>query len=119
MKRLLILEDHAAFRQALAHLLEWCVGFRESVEAGSLAEARKLLRNVKFDAAIVDLDLPDGDGMEIVREIRYRNPGVALLTFSHGNPAHHAAATSMGKDQSLSKETPIADILAAARRLAE
>jgi DNA-binding NarL/FixJ family response regulator len=71
MKRLLLVEDHALFREGLALLLEWRTGL-SIVQAGSLAEAERILTDTKDKpaCAIVDLDLPDGDGIELFEQLR-------------------------------------------------
>ena len=70
MKRLLLVEDQALLREGLALLLEWGTGLR-SVQAGSLAEARRILSDANDEPAcvIVDLDLPDGDGIELLEQL--------------------------------------------------
>ena len=71
MRRLLLVEDHALFREGLALLLEWSTGL-DSVQAGSLAEARRILRDARDKPVciVVDLDLPDGDGIELLEQLR-------------------------------------------------
>jgi DNA-binding NarL/FixJ family response regulator len=61
MSWVLIVEDHALFREGLALLLKWRTGL-DNVQSGSIAEARRILGDVKEEpvCAVVDLDLPDG-----------------------------------------------------------
>ena len=61
MIRVLLLEDHASFRQALASIIEREPDVTVVAQAGSLAEARALLP-LEVDVAVVDLGLPDGEG---------------------------------------------------------
>ena len=68
MIRVLLVDDHTAFRQPLAREPDISV----VGQAGTLAAARRLLEGI--DVAIVDLDLPDGNGLELVREVRAPNP---------------------------------------------
>jgi DNA-binding response OmpR family regulator len=51
-----------------------------AVQAGSLAQARGSLSGV--DVAILDRGLPDGDGIEIIGELREASPGAAVLVMS-------------------------------------
>ena len=80
-KRILLVEDDARFREAFTSALKLAlapeqldVGF---VEAGSLAEARARLREGGLDAALIDVTLPDGNGLDLVREI---NDGIVIPT---------------------------------------
>ena len=59
VKRVLLIEEHALFRQGLARPLSWELGL-ESIDAGSLAEGHRVLGAAKgmADLAIIELDLP-------------------------------------------------------------
>ena len=67
-----LVEDHAAFRQALAFLFDRDPAFRVAGQAGTLAEARTLLDTLGAGTvvAVVDLGLPDGSGAEFVGDLR-------------------------------------------------
>src|ERR671933_515369 len=103
MIRVLLVEDHASLRQSLGFLLALQPDITVIGQAGSLAEARRMLEGV--DVAIVDLGLPDGSGVELVRELRAANPhGAALiLTASLDRreqaPAGHAGAGGVAGKQ--------------------
>jgi DNA-binding NarL/FixJ family response regulator len=78
MNWVLIVEDHALFREGLALLLKWRTGL-DNVQSGSIAEARRILCDAKEEpvCAVVDLDLPDGiDLLERLRGL----PVVALVS---------------------------------------
>jgi DNA-binding NarL/FixJ family response regulator len=78
--RILLVEDHASFRQGVAAVLEREPDFSIVGQAGSLAEARQILQGV--DVAIVDLGLPDGYGGELIKELRTLNPQAQALVLS-------------------------------------
>jgi DNA-binding response OmpR family regulator len=65
---ILVVEDHRATRTFLADNLS--ADGHEVLEADSLADARRLMRTAYPDAAVVDLGLPDGDALELLREVR-------------------------------------------------
>ena len=78
MSWVLIVEDHALFREGLALLLKWRTGL-DNVQSGSIDEARRILGDAKEKpvCAVVDLDLPDGvDLLERLRGL----PVVALVS---------------------------------------
>jgi two-component system nitrate/nitrite response regulator NarL len=117
--RILLVEDHASFRQALAFMFEGEEEFVVGGEAGSLAEARALLRKVPdgVDVAVVDLALPDGDGYGLIEELSSR-PGVVTLVLSASlEPARFARAVEAGASGVLHKSAAIGDIVDAVRRL--
>jgi DNA-binding response OmpR family regulator len=66
--RVLIVEDHDDSREMLEHLLDR-QGYAVSA-AGTCARARELAAGAPFDMLICDIDLPDGDGVELMRELR-------------------------------------------------
>ena len=61
--RILLVDDHASFRQGVAAALEGEPGFSIVGQAGSLAEARGMLRET--DVGVFDLGLPDGHGGDL------------------------------------------------------
>jgi DNA-binding NarL/FixJ family response regulator len=102
----MLVEDHAAFRQALAFLLTNEPGLEVVAQAGSLAQAREaLLLDGRLDVALLDLALPDGDGTDLIGELRRRNPGVVLSATM--GPGDLDEAVEAGADTVLDKvESP-------------
>src|SRR3712207_641924 len=82
MKRVLIVDDHDLFREVLATVLEQDTHLKLNVQAESLAEARQLLRGLggNIDLAIVDADLPNGEGAQMIRELSEVDVPVLALT---------------------------------------
>jgi DNA-binding NarL/FixJ family response regulator len=119
VKRVLLIEDHALFRESLALLLEWRLGL-ESIEAGTLAEGRRVLSSAKgmTDFAIIDLDLPDGDGSELIERLHQTEPDVPILAFTADlSLVRRARALEAGADEVLAKMTPVEQIIGAAEQL--
>jgi two-component system nitrate/nitrite response regulator NarL len=117
--RVLLVEDHASFRQALAFMLEREPGFEVAEQVGSLAEARMLdwetLENV--EVAIVDLALPDGDGLDLIEDFSSRPRTMTLVLSASLEPGRFARAVEAGASGVLHKSTPIKDIVEAVRKL--
>jgi DNA-binding response OmpR family regulator len=77
VKYILLVEDNLSFAGHFARLLEALPGLEiEVVSVGSLAEARERLAEGGLDAALVDLGLPDGDGVSLIREMSVAVPRV-------------------------------------------
>ena len=119
VKRVLLIEDHALFRKALAILLNWRSGL-ESIDAGSLAEGHRVLGAAKgmADLAIIELGLPDGDGSELIERLHQTEPGVPIVAFTADRSlARHARALEVGADEVLAKRTHVEQIIGAAVQL--
>lgn len=116
MKRIFLTEDHAAFRKALAFMLELEPGYKVTAQAGSVAEVCAT-RDAGFDVAVVDLLLPDGDGAEVISGLRATNPQARILSLSvDRNPRR---AIEAGADAVLGKDVGLTSVVEAVRRLAE
>jgi DNA-binding NarL/FixJ family response regulator len=115
MERLLLVEHNRLFREGLALLLEWRTGL-SSIHAGSLAEAKGVLEeaNQKPACIIVDLDLPDGEGTELLKQL----DGLPVLALIESrNPERWAEAIGRGADEVLRTTGPSAKMAAAVQRL--
>jgi DNA-binding NarL/FixJ family response regulator len=84
--RVMLVEDHAPFRQAIAFVLQSEQGLEVIAQAGSLAEARRALDGGglggRLDVALIDLLLPDGDGTDLVGDLRRANPSIKVVVLS-------------------------------------
>ena len=116
--RVMLVDDHAAFRQSLASLLSQEPDLEVVAQAASLAQARKML-DTPLDVAVVDLALPDGDGRELIGELRRTNPGISVLVLSVMlGPSHIEEVLKAGADAVLHKVASPATIVEEVRRLA-
>jgi DNA-binding NarL/FixJ family response regulator len=114
----MLVEDHIAFRQALAALLSREPDLEVVAQAGSLAEARELL-NSRLDVAVLDLSLPDGDGRELIGELQRANAGISVLVLSVTiRPGRLEEVLKEGADAVLHKVAAPASIVEEVRRLA-
>jgi DNA-binding NarL/FixJ family response regulator len=119
MQRLLLVEDHASFRQTLALVFDQQPDFGVVAQAGSLGEARRVMRGRKADLGIIDLVLPDGEAAELIKELREANPEFAALVLTASlDRAEHARAIEAGAAGVLHKSADVDEIMDAARRLA-
>jgi DNA-binding NarL/FixJ family response regulator len=120
MHRILLVEDHASFRQTLAFVFDREPEFEVVAQAGSLAEARKVMDGLKVDLGVIDLALPDGEGIELIKDLREANPNFAALVLTASlDRAEHARAVESGAAGILHKSAGVDEILDAARRLGE
>jgi two-component system, NarL family, response regulator DevR len=116
MKRVLLVEDHAAFHEALTTLLIMEPDLEVVGRADSLAEGRAAAALEEVDVAVVDVFLPDGNGVELVRELRRADPHVLIVILTGGvDPQLHALAFEAGADEVCLKAAGIEEILKAIR----
>ena len=116
LTRVLLVEDHASFRQAMAFIVEREQGLTVAGQAGSLAEARTQLSGA--DILVLDLHLPDGHGSTLIPELRVANPQAHALVLSGSSVASDFARAAMsGAAAVLPKMTPLPEIIAAIRRV--
>jgi DNA-binding NarL/FixJ family response regulator len=115
MERILLVEHNLLFRDGLALLLEWRTGLN-SVFARSRAEVQDVLEeaNQKPACVIVDLDLPDGEGTEVLKELNGL-PMLALLRSP--NRERRREAKGLGAKQVLLTTEVPEKIVAAVERL--
>lgn len=120
MTRIYLLEDHASFRKAFASILDREPDFEVVGQAGSLTDSRNgsWKDPTEVDVAVVGLLLPDGNGMELIRDLREANPHIPtiVLTISRDTEVH-AWAKKIGADRVLTKDSSIQEIIAEIRNL--
>jgi DNA-binding NarL/FixJ family response regulator len=111
MKRLLIIDDHAVVRQGLIQAFN-DKGFASIESAGTLKEARAKIAAFNPEAIIVDLNLPDGSGLEIVQWVRKFSPDIAIIILSLNDPAQFVKiARCSGANAYLSKSQTMSEII--------
>ena len=120
MKRALLVEDHAVFREALAAMLEEHTVFKKTVQTGSFPEARRISGHLsgEVDLVVVDLDLPNGEGISLIDYLREAEPDVPVLALSNArNLEQRAWALRMGAAEVLSTASSIEKIVGVVQRL--
>jgi len=111
MTRLLIIDDHAVVRLGLVQAFS-DKGFTSIETAGNLKEARAKIAALNPEAVIVDLNLPDGSGLEIVQWVRKLSADVAIIILSLNDPSQFIKiARSSGANAYLSKSQSMPEII--------
>ncbi len=77
--RIMLIDDHEIVRRGVADLLASEPDFEVVGEAGGYADAITRVVTLLPDVAVIDVRLPDGDGVELCREIRSQHPDIACL----------------------------------------
>jgi DNA-binding NarL/FixJ family response regulator len=118
--RVFLLDDHEIVRRGLRELLEAEDDLEVVGEAGTAEEAYGRIPATSPNVAVLDVRLPDGDGIEVCREIRARHPEIAcimLTSFSEDDAVY--AAIMAGAAGYVLKQVKGTDLVDGIRRVAE
>jgi DNA-binding NarL/FixJ family response regulator len=117
MTQIMLVDDHSTLRQAIAFFLEQEPGFEVVAQAGTLAEARRLLTE-DVDLAIVDLALPDGNGREFIEDLHMLNSeAIVLVLTARTGPEVSALVAQDGVAEVLHKSAGVAEIVEAIKQV--
>ncbi len=118
LTRVMLVDDHPDFRDLMVALLEGQPDLRVVAQAGTMAEARSQAAASSFDVVVLDLGLPDGNGADLIGELREASPGGAVLVMSASlHPTNIERAMREGADEVLDKLSPPAEVVGTVRRL--
>ena len=113
MHQVLVVEDEPGIRQVLRVLLE-AEQYRV-IEAETAERAQIEARSHKPDLLIVDLGLPDGDGLEVIRRLREWSPVPVIVLSARTLESQKIAALDAGADDYVSKPFSAGELLARVR----
>ena len=113
--RVLIADDHALVREGLKSTFER-TGIRVVAEASTTEAAQRLALAEEVDVILMDIKMPDGNGLDVIEEIMSAKPDVAVLIYScHDRRRHIARSYALGANGFLVKGVEPAKILEAIR----
>jgi DNA-binding NarL/FixJ family response regulator len=115
----LLVDDHELIRHGLRRAFERDPGFEVVGEAGSVAEALAVIRATSPEVVIMDVRLPDGNGLDAVKRLRAAGEtmGIVILTMYAGDDQLFGALEA-GASSFVNKDAPAEEVLAAARHAA-
>ena len=82
LQRILIVDDHPMMRTGLAQLIDNESGLKVVAEADTAGQAINLVAKQKFDLALLDISLPDKNGLELIKDLRALKPELPILVVS-------------------------------------
>jgi CheY-like chemotaxis protein len=126
-KRILLVEDDAGYREVFTRTLGRALAAENLdvafVKADSLAEARVRLREGGLDAALIDVTMPDGNGLDLVGEINdgsgAGSPIPTMVLTASLNTSVAGRAIERGAGGALSKLASMPETVAAIKRLTD
>ena len=117
--RILIVDDHPVVRQGLRMMIETEADLAVCGEAGGMAQAMKLYRDVDPDVIIADISLENGSGIELVKELVAHDEQVKVLVCSmHEETLFAERALHAGAKGYINKEEAADKLIGAVRRVA-
>ncbi|SHN75977.1 response regulator [Cryptosporangium aurantiacum] len=119
MIRVFLLDDHEVVRRGLAALLESSGDIEVIGESGSAPEAARRIPALRPDVAVLDARLPDGNGIDVCRDIRSADPSIkALILTSYQDDEALFSAIMAGAAGYVLKQIRGTDLVDAIRRVA-
>lgn len=111
----LIVEDNPLMRKMLSQVLETRFPRANILEAVDGKQALEMAEHGAPDIILLDIELPDANGLDLIRRIKARNPAVRILVVTlYDGPEYEAVASKNGADRLLSKRTHSSDDIAQA-----
>ncbi len=118
MYKVLLVDDHAVVRRGMQQIIaeeadQWVTG-----EAPNATEAMQKLRGDRWDAAVLDLTMPDKNGLDLLAEIKREYPGLPCLLLSmHPEDQFALRALKLGASGYLTKESAPQELLNALKKI--
>jgi len=102
---MLVVDDHAVVRVGLAHMLLEAYPYAKISQAGSGQEALVLLAQTRWDLVILDINLPDLNGLDLLKTIKASHPSLPVIMLSlHPEEQYAVRALRAGAAAYLTKE---------------
>ncbi len=117
-KKILIIEDHPIVRKGFSMLINQDDELQTIGEAGDYHSALEMVRNTEADLILLDLSLGDGNGIELIKEIKVINPALPVLVVSlHDENLYAERALKAGAKGYVMKSEATDNILTAIKKI--
>lgn len=117
--RILLVDDHDLIRSGLRAAFERDTEFAVVGEAALVATGLALVEDTLPDVVVIDINLPDGDGLAAVDVLRGSHPSLGLVVLTmYDDDEHLLGALEAGASAFVSKSAPTSEVLSAARHAA-
>jgi len=109
--KILLVDDHSIIRQSLTHIIKTEFPTATCIEANNGETCMEIFKKEEFDLVILDMSLPDTDGITLTEWIKDRQPGQMILFFSTSPAAVYAKKLyQMGVMGYINKQAPVKEI---------
>ena len=118
--RILLADDHGIVRRGLHYMLERAPGMEVAGEAADGREAVKMAESLNPDVVVMDIAMPNLNGIEATAQIVKKNPKIGVIILSvHSDETYIARALSSGAKGFLLKDSAEADLIRAVHAVSE
>ncbi|HRK56635.1 MAG TPA: response regulator transcription factor [Burkholderiaceae bacterium] len=115
---IIVVEDEPEFRRRFVHIIESEPTMRLAGVAANKREAQALIDREPFDVMLIDLGLPDGSGIELIRQVSSRKPDVDIMVVTvFGDEQHVVSSIEAGATGYILKDSTPADVISCIRLL--
>jgi DNA-binding NarL/FixJ family response regulator len=115
---IIIVEDEPEFRRRFAQIIDSEPTMRLAGVAANKREAQALIDREDFDVMLIDLGLPDGTGIDLIRNVSQRKPDVDIMVVTvFGDEQHVVSSIEAGATGYILKDSTPADVISCIRLL--
>jgi DNA-binding NarL/FixJ family response regulator len=115
---IIVVEDEPEFRRRFVHIVENEPSMRLVGVAANKREAQAIIDRENFDVMLIDLGLPDGSGIELIRQVAQRKPDVDIMVVTvFGDEQHVVSSIEAGATGYILKDSTPADVISCIRLL--
>lgn len=117
--KVLIVDDSRALQKRLAEMLRSVSGLNLIAQVHSVADARRTITTLQPDVVVLDLQLGDGNGIEVLRETKRDYPAIRFIVFTNQcERQYKQRCTDLGADYFLCKSTDVRSLVTTTKDLA-
>ena len=115
----LVVDDHSLIRKGLKQILDDTADIRVTGEAETGAEAIRMVRENKYDIALLDITLPDKYGIDVLKQLKLQCPSLPVLILSmHPDDQYALRAIKAGASGYMNKQSAPSQLVTAIRKVA-
>ncbi len=119
MINVLIADDHTLIRKGLKQILDDTTDMRVTGEAETGAQALQISQQMAFDMILLDISLPDKNGIDVLKQLKAINPDVPVLMLSmHAEDQYAVRSMKAGAAGYLNKQSAPSQLVTAIRTVA-
>ena len=118
ISKVFIVDDHELVRQGLRQLIEGEVDLKLCGEAANVSDALKMRSSLKPDVAIIDISLPDGNGLDLIKQLHHWQPKMRIIALSmHDDELYAERALNNGASGYINKQDSAQKLLIGIRQV--